>query len=88
MLFSYHFGPGQDAKSPAAADATRDTEDIKKLFPDAADERIDRLVNLHSADASAHIQIVTAPATGRGLLKTQLEEDNAEIDRCSDSALA
>lgn len=63
-------------------------EDIKKLFPDAADERIDRLVNLHSADAGAHIQIVTAPATGRGLLKTQLEEDNAEIDRCSDSALA
>ena len=59
-------------------------EDIKKLFPDATDDQIDQIMNLHSADVGAHKQSVTALTTERDQLKTQLAEANKQIQSYKD----
>lgn len=54
-------------------------EDIKKLLPDAKDDLIDQIMNLHSADVGSLKQTNTALTTERDQLKTQLEAANTEI---------
>ncbi len=59
-------------------------EDIKKLFPDATDDQIDQVMNLHSADVGTYKQNVTALTTERDQLKAQLAEANKQIQSYKD----
>ena len=59
-------------------------EDIKKLFPNATDEQIDQIMNLHSADVGTHKNSVTALTTERDQLKEQLAEADKQIQSYKD----
>lgn len=59
-------------------------EDIKKLFPEATDDQIDQVMNLHSADVGTHKNSVTSLTTERDQLKEQLAEANKQIQSYKD----
>lgn len=59
-------------------------EDIKKLFPNATEDQVDQVMNLHSADVGAHKNTITTLTTERDSLKTQLDAANNEIKSYKD----
>lgn len=59
-------------------------EDIKKLLPEAKDDLIDQIMNLHSADVGSLKQTNTALTTERDQLKEQLAEANKQIQSYKD----